>query len=507
MQLLAIAKTSDMKTYGPSSLLSDFVQTINMLSDGGIIMELHGDVHNVKGALAYVPADTPASNWLGGFKQGVSFSYKICRTCNASNNDIKQQFCESDFTMRDIEVHKRRSQTIESLRKEGKQHFSKLWGINNSSVLNEIHHFNVCQNLVHDPMHLFLEGLVKTELQLVLFDQIINKKNFKLSWLTHQIEAYPYSYLQKDSKPEAIDRKQVLGLTPFKQTASAVMTLCEILPHKIGLKADIDPKWLNFLRLVQCLFISTTPICNADTTGMLTQLIFTHHQEFRKLYPKATITPKMHYCIHLPTQMKEFGPLRHLWCMRFEGKHGFFKSKKWKCLKNLPLSMAKKHQLHACHKQTMSNGLKNPNYLYAGDMLREGSHVVLSELYPDLSPFFQGVFDDFDDSTQVYHTTSAVIHGINYQVGCILLLAVENWVPVFGLCIDIVAHKDCKFFIVERSNTEYYIPNFLSYKIERTGELLILPQKTMTFKWPSWPQKLQGQTVVLYRYLHFTEHF
>ena len=40
--------------------------------------------------------------------------------------------------------------------------------------------------------------------------------------------------------------------------------------------------------------------------------------------------------------------------MRFEGKHGFFQTKKWKCLKNLPLSMAKK-QMYMCHKQAMTD--------------------------------------------------------------------------------------------------------------------------------------------------------
>ena len=92
IQLLAIAKTTDIKKFGPKRLLRDFVETMNELSQGGIEMFPHGSMHTIEELLVYVPADTPASNWLEGFKEGVSFSYKICRTCNVSSGDLKQSF-------------------------------------------------------------------------------------------------------------------------------------------------------------------------------------------------------------------------------------------------------------------------------------------------------------------------------------------------------------------------------------------------------------------------------
>ena len=40
--------------------------------------------------------------------------------------------------------------------------------------------------------------------------------------------------------------------------------------------------------------------------------------------------------------MKRFGPLLHLWCMRFEAKHNYFKdlAHHVKCFKNIPKTMA-----------------------------------------------------------------------------------------------------------------------------------------------------------------------
>ena len=102
---------------------------------------------------------TPASNWLGGFKEGVSFSYKTCRTCNVSLGDLKQSFKERNFTVRDYALHKQRCETLVSLDKNGRQHFSKVWGITGRSVLCDLTDFDLCLGLVHDPMHIYWKVL------------------------------------------------------------------------------------------------------------------------------------------------------------------------------------------------------------------------------------------------------------------------------------------------------------------------------------------------------------
>lgn len=67
--------------------------------------------------------------------------------------------------------------------------------------------------------------------------------------------------------------------------------------------------------------------------------------------------------------------------MRFEGKNGFFKQKKWKNFRNVPYSLAKYYQLHMLHKQVGSNIERNQNFLYAGDI---DISVVVSTVYPNL---------------------------------------------------------------------------------------------------------------------------
>lgn len=46
-----------------------------------------------------------------------------------------------------------------------------------------------------------------------------------------------------------------------------------------------------------------------------------------------------------------YGPMVHFWCMRFEGKHNYFKdlAHRIKCFKNIPKSMAYRHQELVCY--------------------------------------------------------------------------------------------------------------------------------------------------------------
>lgn len=79
----------------------------------------------------------------------------------------------------------------------------------------------------------------------------------------------------------------------------------------------------NFVRLVQITMLATSPFADLDMVGELHQLISSHHHKFQEIFPSETITPKFHYCLHIPEQIRRFGPGRNQWCLRFEGKHGF----------------------------------------------------------------------------------------------------------------------------------------------------------------------------------------
>lgn len=61
--------------------------------------------------------------------------------------------------------------------------------------------------------------------------------------------------------------------------------------------------------------------------------------------------------ITLIIMVNRFGPLVRFWCMRFEGKHNYFKdlAHRLKCFKNVSKSMSHYHQRLVCYYVNSSN--------------------------------------------------------------------------------------------------------------------------------------------------------
>lgn len=84
-------------------------------------------------------------------------------------------------------------------------------------------------------------------------------------------------------------------------------TLATCLPLIIGhYVPEDDIHWECYLLLVQISKYCTAKVTSKVSVAYLRALIDQHHQEFRKCYPDASITPKMHYMVHFPQQMLRY---------------------------------------------------------------------------------------------------------------------------------------------------------------------------------------------------------
>lgn len=70
----------------------------------------------VFGDLVLCPCDTLAAQWLGGFKEGVSFALKGCRTCTGSASEMKTKYDPSYFRERSVEQHLRHCHSLDTMR-------------------------------------------------------------------------------------------------------------------------------------------------------------------------------------------------------------------------------------------------------------------------------------------------------------------------------------------------------------------------------------------------------
>jgi hypothetical protein len=100
IQLLALTRTRDVRTGTVSILLQNFVSSLKSLWDG-VILDMPSGKEHCYGMLAVVMADTPAAQYLGGFKESVAFAEKPCRLCEISRQQLSQVVTASEIPLRD----------------------------------------------------------------------------------------------------------------------------------------------------------------------------------------------------------------------------------------------------------------------------------------------------------------------------------------------------------------------------------------------------------------------
>lgn len=163
-------------------------------------------------------------------------------------------------------------------------------------------------------------------------------------------------------------------------------------------------------------------------TCYLKHLIFEHHKLFKAIFPEHNLIPKHHHMIHYPSCIRRIGPLIHIWCMRFEGKHNFFK-KSVKNLKNIAKTLVKKHQSQLAFHYFQR--------LQFGPI----SEVLVSSI--------EGgeVLKEAFDVSSVPTTSWVKNYGTKYQVGMYVVTGVENEMPLFNR-IDSIIVKDNNAYLL-----------------------------------------------------------
>ena len=79
--------------------------------------------------------------------------------------------------------------------------------------------------------------------------------------------------------------------------------LGRLLPLMVGDSVpEYDIHWISFINLLRILTIATAFEVTEDDVSVLTLLVEDYLKQFNHLYPDS-ITPKMHYLLHLPQQI------------------------------------------------------------------------------------------------------------------------------------------------------------------------------------------------------------
>ena len=158
INLALCARFPLIEKHGINEILKPFVQDLNTLYNAGINVTVDDEQFHYKGALLAFLADNLASNLLGGLKLLFSFAYRFCRTFLTPTSDISNQTNDDDCLLRNSESHLEHCALING---PASDHYSKIYGVNQRSVLLDIHDFSLFDGrMPHDMMHDVFEGVV-----------------------------------------------------------------------------------------------------------------------------------------------------------------------------------------------------------------------------------------------------------------------------------------------------------------------------------------------------------
>ena len=479
--VLAIAKSCDIKFFGVDKILHDFLCVVGKLQ-GGIQMRINGKDHTIWGDLVLVLADHPAASLLGGFKESASWSHMPCRMCYTTNDAMKINFKLPALKARTLEEYKEQCKifTDNALTKQTKVYWAKQYGLKRESVLTKVN-FPVVTNIVQDAMHVLLEGCFGHVLALFL-KRCADVGEYTLEKFNAELEQFPYAYQDKSKAPKRIMDKDLENVF-VRQKATSTLLLAYIAPFIFGKVFDVDNEYYrNFLGIVQIVQLAFSSIVDNMSEGALAQVIQSYCFHFQKLYPHVVPKPKMHFMLHFVEQVRKFGPLRNQNTLRFEGKHGSFKEKRWKNFVNLPMSLLKHHQLLLASKMSLPNGQMKKDFVSGADKVGPGREVAVATLHHCVKNVLpMGM-------TKTLALKYVRINGLLYKPGAVIVLGESRstaCVPKLGVLERLFLNRNNNYiFQVRRFAVGRFIHKFNAFELHKTNDLLCVNPHHLTTPFP-----------------------
>ena len=470
-QLFAIAKTSDIKKHGIDAVLKPFVEDLKKLSSDGIVVSLNsGTSHSFKGSLVAFLADNLASHTLGGFKESMAFAFRLCRKCMATKEQSQLHFHSSAFKLRTHDEHIKQCQLLTGPLKD---HYSTTYGVCRNSILNTLPNFSVTSGLCNDVMHDLFEGVVPLELKL-LIQHCVSEDYFTVAVLNDCILKFDFGYSNASDRPHCFEES---ASGKIKLKAVSMWLLSRMLPIIIGEKIPADDKhWQCYCILLKIIDICTSHECSLDSAAYLSTLIEEHHSAFVDLY-KDKFIPKMHYMVHYPNQIADYGPMIHSWCMRMESKLKLIKRvSKFGNFKNICYSVAQSHQRWMCYQLQSATFLNLPPEIGGRNevrMFEEEDSVLQSIINRDIGSTVH---------SSVNHPSWVKVCSTQFKKGAVVMTECLNGQPVFAKIVDIVVISHEVWLIVNTFVTNHFDNHFHAFCVTTSSNVRAV--HLLTLKYP-----------------------
>ncbi|XP_065678986.1 uncharacterized protein LOC124815001 [Hydra vulgaris] len=462
--------------FGYDKVLNKLMHNVKLLEIYGLDLNIDGSIDHVNGSIVTFSGDNLSSRFFGGFSTCFS-SGRICRHCMVSFRFLSDVHSKSSCQLRTIDLHKYHVQLVKTDKSLG-----AVYGVLSRCSLSSLQYFNASECFPSDFMHDGLEGLLSVNFSIVVRN-LIKEKLFTIVQLKEEIAKFKYSIPDSCDKPAVSCIPNNLGTTNKRIHGKAVerWSLFHFLPVFVSCLVK-NPDILlnnNFLQLHllcrQIVQIILAPEIDINGIPILEHLIQRHHSLLECISLVAFV-PKIHYLVHYPRLLLHFGPLRHLWVMRFESKHQYFKqiARLVKKFKNITFTLTQRHEMRKCVTNFgKSRYVKGPENLGSQKMLSINSFPI--ELVDAIKNRF-GNTHQINEAEQFIYTTKLRINGqVFYTTTSIICQKkASNDMPLFGKVKYILLFQGTWIICCVLQIAKEYIEFADFYTIECSDNLFVV---------------------------------
>ena len=329
----AIFHSKHRSKYGNKRIFRPLMQQLKSLEDEGLEIFDGSKTIKIYFCLALIIGDNLGMHSILGFVESFS-AIRTCHICNIEKELSKKSASECPDVIRNKEMYEQ--QAIEC--------DVRMSGIKEPCVFNSLKSFHAADNHVVDIMHDMLEGTLNSELALII-EKFISEGYFSLVQLNRKIRhfRYPHDF----SKPPVITNEHLKN-GKLKMSASQMLTFAKTFRFLVGDKVPVGSlEWQLYLLNLEILDIILDKDISIRAAEALKNVIYEHHSLYIQLF--GDLKPKHHHETHYVYCILKYGPLSHLWSMRFEAKHSIMKdfAKQSRNKKNITLTIARRYQLYS----------------------------------------------------------------------------------------------------------------------------------------------------------------
>lgn len=343
--LVQLFFASDRSTYGNEITFRNLINELKYLETEGISIEINGQKERVYFVLFLLLGDNLGLNSLLGFVESFSAEH-YCRLCLAPKKLAQTEINTSNFVLRTEKNYNQDSQV-----------FSR--GVKENCIWHILSNFHITKNYSFDLMHDILEGILRYDMAYII-SFLVSRKYFTLELLNNRIKYFKFSKADPGNgfpqiKFDHLRKKQLI------MSASEMLAFTAYFGILVGdLVPETELVWKFYIMDLQILDILLERQFSDQLIEYLDVLIKEHHREFQLLF-NENLKPKYHFLLHYPDMIRNIGPPRLYWSMRFEAFHRLLKctAASVTCRKNLLVTLSIKQQLRVARRISINRGFEN----------------------------------------------------------------------------------------------------------------------------------------------------